>query len=171
MLRLTRGGDVSIVRSLYGRVAHLRHEVAKFGSVGLAAFVIDAGLFNYLVTPEGSLHKHPLTAKAVSTAVAATFAYFANRHWTWRHRSRTGLGREYVLFFVVNLIGLGIADSCLAISEYGLHQHSSLAKNISANVIGLVLATSFRWWAYRRWVFIEVDEPERSEEAAAASVV
>jgi len=101
---------VRVVRSLYGRVAHLRHEVAKFGSVGLAAFVIDAGLFNYLVTPEGSLHKHPLTAKAVSTAVAATFAYFANRHWTWRHRSRTGLGREYFLFFVVNLIGLGIAD-------------------------------------------------------------
>jgi putative flippase GtrA len=103
--------------------------------------------------------------------VAATFAYFANRHWTWRNRSRTGLGREYLLFFVVNLIGLGIADLCLAISEYGLHQHSSLAKNISANGIGLILATSFRWWAYRRWVFIDADEPERTQEAAEASVV
>ncbi|HTC70349.1 MAG TPA: GtrA family protein, partial [Acidothermaceae bacterium] len=63
------------------------------------------------------------------------------------------------------------ADACLAISEYGLHQHSSLAKNISANGIGLVLATSFRWWAYRRWVFMEADEPLRSTEAAEASIV
>ena len=159
------------VRSLYARFAHLRHEVAKFGTVGLISFIIDVGIFNVLVTPAAPLHKHPLTAKAVSTAVAATFAYFANRHWTWRHRSRTGLRREYTLFILFNVIGLGIADGRLAISEYGLHEHSALAKNISANGIGLVLATAFRWWAYRRWVFVQDDEPLRSEESASAAIV
>jgi len=162
---------VKATRALYARFAHLRDELAKFGVVGAIAFVIDAGLFNYLIAPSAPLHKHPVTAKAVSVTVAATFAYFANRHWTWKDRTRSSLRREYVLFIVLNGIGLAIAGGCLAISEYGLHQHSWLAKNLSANVVGLVLATLFRWWAYRRWVFVDVAEPERSKDAASAAVV
>lgn len=159
------------MQSLYARFRHLFHEVAKFGSVGAAAFVIDVGVFNGLTAPSSPLHHKVLTAKAVSTTLAATFAYFGNRQWTWKDRSRTGLGREYGLFFLFNAIGLGIAEACLAISEYGLQEHSVLARNVSANGFGLVLGTLFRFWAYRRWVFIDADDPLRSEEAASASVV
>jgi putative flippase GtrA len=163
---------VSVVRSLNERFAHLTHEVAKFGMVGAVAFVIDVGLFNLLTTPTSPLHHRVLTAKAVSMSVAATFAYFANRHWTWKHRTRSGLGREYGLFFLFNGIGLGIAEACLAISEYGLDQHTVLARNISANGFGLVLGTMFRFWAYRRWVFLAAETPEeRADEAATTMVV
>jgi putative flippase GtrA len=161
-----------VASPLYERFRHLVHEVAKFGTVGLAAFVVDAGLFNLLADGGRPLHTHPLTAKGISTIVAATFAYFANRHWTWRDRGRTGLRREYALFFLFNAIGLAIAEACLAVSEYGLHEHSTLAKNVSANGVGLVLGTLFRFWAYRRWVFVDVaDEAERAEDAASAAVV
>jgi putative flippase GtrA len=166
-----RGGDVSAVQSLYERFRHLGHEVAKFGSVGAAAFVIDVGVFNVLTATSSPLHHKVLTAKAVSTTLAATFAYFANRQWTWKDRIRSGLGREYGLFFLFNAIGLGIAETCLAISEYGLHEHSVLARNISANGFGLVLGTLFRFWAYRRWVFVDAEEPLRTEEAASAAIV
>jgi putative flippase GtrA len=159
------------MRSLYQRVEHLVHELAKFGTVGAAAFVIDVGLFNLLNSGSGPLHNKVLTSKAIATAVAATFAYFANRHWTWRHRSRSGLRREYTLFFVFNLIGLGIAEVCLATAVYGLHQDSLLAKNIAGNIIGTFFGSLFRFWAYRRWVFLEPDEQLRSEEAASASIV
>jgi putative flippase GtrA len=166
-----QGGAVNVIPALYRRFAQLVHEVAKFGVVGLLAFVVDVGLFNVLRGDGGPLHNKVITAKAISTAAAATFAYFANRHWTWRHRARTGIRREYVLFFVFNGIGLAIAEACLAISHYGLGFHSKLADNISANGIGLVLGTLFRFWSYRRWVFLALDEPERSEQAAGAAVV
>ncbi len=131
--------------------------------------MVDAGGFNLLMS-HGLNHK-PLTAKAVSMSVAATVAYFANRHWTWRDRTRSGLGREYLLFFAFNLIGFGIAEICLAISEYGLQQHTVLARNISANVVGTILGTLFRFWSYRKWVFVESDEAEREAAAARASIV
>jgi putative flippase GtrA len=170
---------VHFVRSLrarYARLAHtaryarLANEVAKFGAVGAAAFVVDFGVFNLAIMPSSPLHHKVLTAKAVSTTLAATFSYFANRHWTWRLRARSGLGREYSLFFVFNAVGLGIMEACLAISRYGLGLTSALANNVSAYGFGLVLGTLFRFWAYRRWVFLDTDEArggQRSRPAAA----
>ena len=105
-----------LVRGLIDGVDKLWHEVAKFGVVGLFAFVIDVGLFNLLrfAGGDGPLYDKPLTAKVISVAVATTFAYFGNRYWTFRHRGRTSFGREYLLFFVFNGIGLliqlGVSD-------------------------------------------------------------
>lgn len=144
---------VKILRELYSRVDHLVHEVMKFGVVGAVAFMVDIGVFNLLRV---GLDQQPIRSKVVATVLATTVAYFGNRHWTFRHRDRSGLGREYSLFFVFNGVGLAIAMSCLAISHYVLDFRSPLADNISANGIGLVLGTSFRFWAYRRWVFREI---------------
>jgi putative flippase GtrA len=55
-------------------------------------------------------------------------------------------------------IGSAIAVGCLAISHYLLGLTSPLADNISANVVGLILGTAFRFWAYRTFVFIQ-DHP------------
>jgi putative flippase GtrA len=158
-----------LVRGLIDQVDRLWHEVAKFGVVGAFAFVIDVGLFNILrfAGGEGPMYDKPLTAKVVSVAVATTFAYFGNRYWTFRHRGRTSFGREYLLFFVLNGVGMAISVSCLWISHYLLGFTSALADNISANVIGLALGTLFRFWSYRRWVFPE--DAEAAEEAAIAT--
>lgn len=137
------------------RVGDLIHEAAKFGVVGLAAMVIDVGLFNLLMYGggQGLLSGKPLTAKVVSVVAAATFAYFGNRFWTFRDRASTGHAREYVLFFALNGIGMGIALGCLWLSHYAFGLTSPLADNISANGVGLVLGTLFRFFSYRKWVF------------------
>ena len=164
-------GDTSLLRSLYARVEHLVHEVAKFGIVGLVALVVDIGLFNLLRFSggEGPMYDKPLTAKIVSVSVATTVAYFGNRYWTFRHRGRTSFGREYLLFFVLNGVGLAISVGCLWLSHYALGFTSPLADNISANVIGLGLGTLFRFWSYRRWVFPE-DVEAAGEETLATTV-
>jgi hypothetical protein len=46
-----------------------------------------------------------------------------------------------------------IALSCLGISHYVLGYESALADNISANFVGLILGTIFRFWGYHNWVF------------------
>lgn len=159
---------MSRVRQLYLRVEQLVHELLKFGIVGSIAFVIDVGLFNLLrfAGSDGPLQDKPLTAKTISVVVATTFAYFANRNWTYRHRARTGLAREYVLFFAFNAIGLALALACLGISHYLLGLTSPLADNISANVVGMGLATTFRFLAYRTWVFPRMVEPVGAASAA-----
>jgi putative flippase GtrA len=85
--------------------------------------------------------------------VATVFTYAGNRHWTFRHRVRTSVAREYPLFFLLNGVGLGIALACLATSRYILGFSGPLADNVSANVVGLLLGTLFRFWSYRKWVF------------------
>lgn len=147
---------VSRVRGAIGkRVGHLLHELAKFGVVGAVAFVVDVGTFNLLRyhSADGALHDKPITAKIISTVLATLVAYTGNRFWTFRHRKRVGYAREYLLFFVLNGVGLAIAVGCLALSHYVLDLRSPLADNISANLVGLGLGTMFRFWAYRRWVF------------------
>ena len=138
-------------------VAKMRNELGKFGVIGLVAYVIDLLVFNLLrfAGGEGPLYDKPLTAKVVSVLAATTFAYFGNRHWTFNKRSRTTFKREYTLFIGINAVGMVIALTCLWISHYVLGFQSALADNISANGVGLVLGTMFRFWAYHNWVFPE----------------
>jgi len=150
---------------LYAPIRTLVHEIAKFGIIGMISFVIDVGLFNLLLYG-GPLDDKPLTAKVVSVAVATTFAYFGNRFWTFRHRGRTHMGREYVLFFLLNGVAMLIAVGCLWVSHYLMGLDSPLADNISANVVGLALGTLFRFWSYRKWVFPEVPDDDADRELA-----
>ncbi|SDR74499.1 Putative flippase GtrA (transmembrane translocase of bactoprenol-linked glucose) [Nocardioides scoriae] len=125
--------------------------VARFGLIGLLAFVVDVGLFNLA---RHALDLGPLTSKTISVAVATTVAFLGNRSWTFSERqSQHGARTAYVLFFVFNGIGLAISLGCLYVSTYLLALTSPLAENISSNVVGLALGTLFRFWAYERWVF------------------
>ncbi|MDA9912943.1 GtrA family protein [Candidatus Nanopelagicales bacterium] len=148
----------------------LVHEMAKFGAVGVVALIVDVGLFNLLLYLEASpLYDKPLSAKAVGVIAATTVAYFGNRFWTFRSRGSLPVGRGYLLFFALNAVAMLIAMSCLAISHYVLGLTGPLADNISANVVGLVLGTLFRFWSYRRWVFPQL--PQESDRKAMMGTV
>ena len=148
---------MSFVRQFYGRWQTLVHEVAKFGIVGAVCYVIDFGLFNVF---HSGLDWGPITSKTLSTIVAASVNYFANRHWSFAHRARSGVRREYTLFIVLNFVGLAIALVFLGFGHYVLNQRSVLATNIWGNVIGTGMATFFRFWAYKKYVFLHDDHPK-----------
>jgi putative flippase GtrA len=145
-----------LLHRLRDRFGQLMRELGKFGVVGGVAFIIDIALFNIAASVFGM---GPLTAKTLSTVVAASVAFVGNRFWTWRNRASSGLAREYGLYFFFNAVGLGIGLACLAISHYGLGSiwpgvfRTLLADNIAANVVGVALGTLFRFWSYRRFVF------------------
>ncbi|MDL4776096.1 MULTISPECIES: GtrA family protein [Thermomonosporaceae] len=146
---------MSLVATLHRRFAHLVRELAKFGSVGAIAFVITLVLGNALNSGMGV---GPLTSNGVATVVATTFSYLANRYWTFRHRDRTGLGREYVLFFALNGVGLVITELFIGFTHYVIGATGPLAYNISL-VIGTGVATLFRFWSYKKWVFLPTSAP------------
>jgi putative flippase GtrA len=141
---------VSPAIALYRRFATLLAEAVKFGAVGATAAVIDLGGTAYL---HGVIGVGPLTAKAVSVGAATVASYLGNRFWTFRHRANHSLAREWVVFFVLNGLGLLIAEAVIAFTYYGLDQRGAIAFN-AANVAGTALGTIFRFWSYRKWVFI-----------------
>lgn len=136
---------------LYDRWRRLIHEMGAFGIIGVINTVLDLAVFNLFAYVFGI---PALVAKCLSVVVSATSSYFMNRHWTFRHRSRRELHREYLLFFAFNAIGLLIALAVLGLFLYVLHLDSPGWGNV-ANLIGLVLGTVFRFWSYRTFVFLK----------------
>ena len=124
------------------------------GAVGLA---VDIGGYNALVhlSGHGLLDEQPLVAKTVSLVAGTTVAYVGNRFWTYRHRPRGRLTREYTLYMALSAVALVIALACLAFSRYVLDLRSPAADNVAANVVGLALGSLFRFLTYRRYVFPE----------------
>ena len=49
---------------------------------------------------------------------AVAVSYAGNRYWTFRYRRRTTVGREGIMFFLLNGIGLVIQLACLGFGTY-----------------------------------------------------
>ncbi|MFB9316778.1 GtrA family protein [Cryptosporangium minutisporangium] len=128
-----------------GREGLLR-QLASFGAIGALNFVVDTAIFNALFVVG------PVKAQIVATVVATTLSYFLNRHWTFRKHERSGLRREYTLFFVLNGVGLAITAAIVGVAKYGFDLHDQLALNV-VRLFAIGVATLFRFWSYKRWVF------------------
>ncbi|MCU7722847.1 GtrA family protein [Actinoplanes sp. KI2] len=148
---------MALLRRWFDRLRRHSLRLTKYGLVGIAGFVVDVGGFNLLrfAGGHGPLYGMPLAAKAISTGMGIVVAWLGHRYWTFRENRRSAVHREFVVFVVVSLIGLGISLAPLAISHYALGLRSPLADNISANIVGLGLATAFRYWAMQTRVFTE----------------
>ena len=140
---------MSVVRGLYGRFQRLIHEAAKFGVVGAIAFLVTTVGTNLLHFQVGL---GPNTANVIATIVATFVSYAGNRYWTFRHREGSTMAREYMVFFVLNGIGLAIQLACISFTYYLLGLTDKLSYNI-ALIIGIGLGTLFRFWSYRKWVW------------------
>ena len=142
---------MTVVRGLYERFRQLIHEAAKFGVVGVVGVLITNGGYALLHTKFGM---GPVSATTVATIVATAVSYVANRYWSFRHRERTSVAREGTIFFVLNGIGLLIQDAVVAFNFYILgFGHNKAAEVIALNA-GIALATLFRFWSYRHWVWL-----------------
>lgn len=130
-------------------------EMVRFCVVGLASYVVDVGLFNLLA--HSGLVRLPgdqsMTAKIISVAVSVIFSWFINRVWTFDAQPDNTKTTEFVQFVLVNIGGMLIALACLGFSRYVLGLRTILADNISANIVGLILGTAFRYVMYRYVVF------------------
>jgi putative flippase GtrA len=151
---------VDLFRGLYTRFRVLIHEVAKFGAVGICAFFITIVGTNVLHYGVGL---GPLTSVTISTVVATVFAFLGNKLWAFRHRRGSHWGRESALFFVFNGVGLLIQLGFVAIVTHGLGLDDKLSYNV-ANIVGIGVATIFRLYCYRRWVFLMADAALQHEQ-------
>jgi putative flippase GtrA len=130
----------------------LLKEVAAFGVVGAVGFAIDLGLFNLF------FHDGQIVAKCISTSVAVVVTYIGNRYLSFSHRARTSVARETSLFFGINVITLLFSLGVIAIFEYPLGYKSDRFVMNVANLLTIGIGTIFRFWSYKRFVFLHPDK-------------
>lgn len=79
----------------------------KFGIVGVIAFVIDYGLMVLLTELCGVDY---LLSATISFTVSVVFNYVASMRYVFTHKEGMSRRREFIIFIVLSVIGLGLND-------------------------------------------------------------
>ncbi|MET8166148.1 GtrA family protein [Streptomyces sp. NPDC005329] len=124
-------------------------ELAKFGAVGGAGLLVNLGVFNLV----RHLTDLPVVrASVIATVVAIVFNYVGFRYFTYRDRDKSGRTKELTLFLLFSAVGLVIENGLLFAATYGFGWDSPIQSNVF-KFVGIGIATLFRFWSYRTWVF------------------
>jgi putative flippase GtrA len=140
------------------RLKRMTGEVAAYTVVNIVGTIVSLVIFNGLVHGvegwfSGPMHARPLTTYVIANSVGMVVSYIGSRRFVFKHRHAAGPGDGFVGYVAVNLSSFVIPISCLWISRNPLHQASALSDNIAGNIVGALLATGFRYWAFKRFVF------------------
>jgi putative flippase GtrA len=98
-----------------------RGELARFGTVGGLAFVVDLGVLNlvYFVWRTPLAHDEKvITANVLSAVVATLVSWVGNRLWAFSHRRARHPVSELAVFALVNGVALAERAGVAAIGAY-----------------------------------------------------
>ncbi|AJT66679.1 GtrA family protein [Streptomyces chattanoogensis] len=147
--------------ALRSRLEALTREVVKFGAVGGAGVVVNFAVFNLV----RQLTEIPVVrASIVATVVATGTNYVGYRYFAYRDRDKQGRTKELTLFLLFSVIGLIIENGVLYTATYGFGWDGRLQSNVF-KFVGIGIATLFRFWSYRTWVFRALPAREAVETA------
>ncbi|MFE6691563.1 GtrA family protein [Streptomyces sp. NPDC057743] len=147
--------------ALRSRLEALIREIVKFGAVGGAGVVVNFAVFNLV----RHLTELPVVrASIVATVVATLTNYIGYRYFAYRDRDKRGRTRELTLFLLFSVVGLIIENGILYTATYGFGWDDPLQSNVF-KFLGIGIATLFRFWSYRTWVFRGLPAREAVETA------
>ncbi|NGO79025.1 GtrA family protein [Streptomyces sp. YC504] len=149
--------------ALRAQLDQLWREIAKFGAVGGVGMLVNLGVFNLL---RHTTEIPVVRASILATAVAICCNYVGFRYFTYRDRDKSSRTKEMTLFLLFSIVGLVIENGVLYAATYGFHWDSPLQSNVF-KFVGIGIATLFRFWSYRTWVFRAL--PAREAVASAES--
>ncbi|MFD4526342.1 GtrA family protein [Streptomyces sp. NPDC058470] len=150
----------SAVRRRFDR---LLREIVKFGAVGGVGLLVNLLTFNLVRHGTGL---QVVRASVIATVVAIIFNYIGFRYFTYRDRDKGGRTKELTLFLLFSAVGLVIENGVLYVATYSFGWDSPLQSNVF-KFLGIGVATLFRFWSYRTWVFRAL--PAREAVASAES--
>lgn len=145
------------------RLDQLAREVAKFGAVGALGTLVNFSVSNLLWH---TTDLQAVRANVIATVVAIAFNYVGFRYFTYKDRDKSSRTKELTLFLVFSAVGLVIENGVLYAAIYGFDWDSPLQRNVF-KFVGIGIATCFRFWSYRSWVFKAL--PARETVARAES--
>lgn len=133
-------------------------EIIRFSAVNAVATIAAILIFNALVHGvkgwfEAPANGQPLPSFLFAHSVGMFISYYGSRNYAFKHRHAAGPGGGLLNYVVINLASFVIPIFCLFLTRSVIGWDSVYADNISGNVIGAFLGSTFRFWAFRRFVF------------------
>lgn len=85
-------------------------QIMKFGIVGVIAFLIDYGVMVLLTE---AFYVWYFLSAMISFIVSVLFNYFASMKYVFISKEGMSKQKEFIIFIVLSLIGLGINQFCM----------------------------------------------------------
>ncbi|RBP99135.1 GtrA family protein [Bifidobacterium xylocopae] len=132
----------------------LIEQVAKFGVVGIIAFLIDIGVMNLLL----HFHINNLAASTASFLISLAFNYLASMKYVFTHRDDMARWMEILVFFVSAAIGLGIneliiwAGTSTLPADAATAMHAKYVLYTNASKIVATVVVSIWNFIIRKWL-------------------
>ncbi|WP_347177730.1 GtrA family protein [Kribbibacterium absianum] len=101
----------------HGALQKLAAQVMKFGVVGVVAFCIDYGVMVLLTEVCGVWY---LLSSVISFTVSTVFNYLASMRYVFRHKQGMSRRKEFAIFVVLSVIGLGLNSLIMWAGQSGL---------------------------------------------------
>lgn len=112
----------------------LIEQIMKFGVVGFLCFFIDYGLM--IVFTEIFSINYLLSA-ALSFSISTIVNYSLSMRYVFRSKKDANKIKEFVIFVVLSVIGLGVNEAAMWIAVEGMRIHYMIAK-IGATAVVMV---------------------------------
>ena len=132
-------------------------EVSRFLTVGALSTLVALVLFNLLVhgfdTGFAPFNDRPQLAYLLANLVGMAISFGGTTRWAFKHREARHADGGAVAFVLVNLVTMLIPMGCLWLSRNLLGRDDPISDNLSANVVGLLLATAARFAIFHQLVF------------------
>lgn len=150
------------------RLRRLGGETARFAAVNIVATAVALTLFNLLTHGikgwyDGPMNDRPLSSYLLANSIGMVISFFGTRAYVFHNRTPLGPGGGFVNYAIVNLASFTIPIGCLWFTRNVLETSSVYADNLAGNVIGALLASMFRFWAFRTFVFHRRPTVDRQE--------
>lgn len=125
----------------------LIEQFLKFGVVGAIAFVIDYGILMLLSQVVGW---DPVPSSAVSFTVSVVFNYLVSMRYVFTRREDLSRRREFAIFVILSVIGLGINSVCIWAGTQALGDGAIAVT--ATKVVATVVVALWNFWSRKRWL-------------------
>ena len=110
----------------------LLKQFAKFGVVGFIAFFIDYGTMIFLTEVFGVPY---LASTTIGFIVSVIFNYVASMRFVFTHKEEMSRRREFIIFVVLSVIGLGLNDLLMFVGVDLVHVDYRITKIFATAVV------------------------------------
>lgn len=110
----------------------LVEQILKFGVVGVIAFLIDY-LLLFICTE--FFHIYYLYSSVISFTVSVIFNYIASVKWVFEVDKNGNKKKEFILFVIFSVIGLGINQVIMWAMSDKLHIYYMFSKIVATAVV------------------------------------
>jgi len=130
-------------------------QLAKFLLVGALATIFDLGSLSIFIKFFGATAGLSYAMfKGISFIIATSTKYFVDKFWAFEKKETIGMGKEFIHFFVVTIIGLGVNVGVASAFVNILKPQAGISAEVWANLGGIAAVLFTFAWNFLGYKFI-----------------